>query len=178
MPYPEKILADDEHVVERLHPHWITLVPAALWFLLLCAATGVGLALAPHRGTARTVTLDAILGVAVLLFCWRSLLPWLRWRSTHYILTTHRILIRRGVVRHTGRDIALQRVNDVGFSQSLWDRFVRAGTLIIESAGEQGQQTLTNVPRSDRQQQTINRLIEQDADRRARLAYGGQRYGA
>ena len=30
MAYPEKILADDEKVVEHLHPHWITLVPATL----------------------------------------------------------------------------------------------------------------------------------------------------
>ena len=33
MSYPEKILADDEQVVEHLHPHWITLVPATLWFI-------------------------------------------------------------------------------------------------------------------------------------------------
>ena len=82
-------------------------------------------------------------------------------------------MIRRGVLRHTGRDIALQRINDVGFSQSLWDRVVRAGTLTIESAGEHGQEDLHNIPRSNEMQQTLNRLIEQDGDRRARMAYGG-----
>ena len=53
MPYPEKILADDEQVVERLHPHWITLVPATLWFIVICAAGGVGIAYAPDKGTGR-----------------------------------------------------------------------------------------------------------------------------
>ena len=77
------------------------------------------------------------------------------------------------MLRHTGRDISLQRINDVGFTQSLWDRIVNAGTLTIESAGEHGQETLHNIPDSDQQQQTINRLIEQDGERRARLAYGG-----
>ena len=43
MAYPEKILADDERVVEHLHPHWITLVPATLWFVVICAAAGFGL---------------------------------------------------------------------------------------------------------------------------------------
>ena len=50
---------------------------------------------------------------------------------------------------------------------------MRAGTLTIESAGEQGQEELRNIPRSNDMQQTLNRLIEQDGDRRARMAYGG-----
>ena len=46
MAYPEKILADDERVVEHLHPHWITLVPATLWFIVICAAGGFSIKLA------------------------------------------------------------------------------------------------------------------------------------
>ena len=92
------------------------------------------------------------------------------------MFTSHRVLIRRGILRRTGRDIALQRINDVGFSQSLWDRMVRAGTLTIESAGENGQEELKNIPRSDQQQQLLNRLIEEDHDRRAR-SYGGMQQG-
>jgi uncharacterized membrane protein YdbT with pleckstrin-like domain len=88
------------------------------------------------------------------------------------VFTSHRVLIRRGVFTHKGRDISLQRINDVGFEQTLWDRIVGAGTLTIESAGEQGQETLTDIPNSDEMQQTLNRLIEEDGDRRARQAYG------
>ena len=87
--------------------------------------------------------------------------------------TTHRVLIRRGVLTHVGRDIALQRISDVGFRQSLWDRMVGAGTLTIESAGENGEEKLANLPHSDRVQQTVNRLIEEDHDRRARQSYRG-----
>ncbi|HKC29850.1 MAG TPA: PH domain-containing protein [Jatrophihabitans sp.] len=176
MPYPEKILADDEQVVERLHPHWITLVPATFWFLVICALAGLGIGFAPSHGTTRTVVIVAVIVVGFVLLCWLSFGPWIRWRTTHYIFTTHRVLIRRGVLRHTGRDISLQRINDVAFTQSLWDRMVRAGTLTIESAGEHGQEELSDVPRSDQMQQALNRLIEQDGDRRARQAYGGQGY--
>jgi uncharacterized membrane protein YdbT with pleckstrin-like domain len=175
--YPEKLLADDESVVEHLHPHWITLVPATLWFVLICAAAGAGVYYAPDNGTGRTAVLIAITVVGFVLLCWLSFAPWIRWRTTHYVFTTHRVLIRRGVFTHTGRDISLQRVNDVGFTQSLWDRMVGAGTLTIESAGEQGQERLTDVPHSDQMQQTLNRLIEQDGERRARLAYGGAQQG-
>ena len=174
MAYPEKILADDEKVVAHLHPHWITLVPATLWFIAICVAAGAGIGwLAPDHGTSRTVVIALIVVVGFILLCWLAFAPWIRWRTTHYVFTSHRVLIRTGVFKHTGRDIALQRINDVGFSQSLWDRIVKAGTLTIESAGEHGQQNLHNVPRSDTMQQTLNRLIEQDGERRARLNYGG-----
>ncbi|MDT4932152.1 MAG: hypothetical protein QOK11_44 [Pseudonocardiales bacterium] len=178
MPYPDKVLADDEQVVEHLHPHWITLVPATLWFIAICAAAGLGIGYAPSNGTTHTVFIIVIVVVGVILLNWLTFAPWIRWRTTHYVFTTHRVLIRRGVLKHVGRDIALQRINDVAFSQSLWDRIVKAGTLTIESAGEHGQQDLHNVPRSDQMQQTLNRLIEQDHDRRARM-YGspGQGFG-
>lgn len=173
MAYPEKLLGEDEKVVEHLHPSWITLVPATLWFLVLCAAAGFGIGFAPSSGTTHKAFIIAVIVVAFLLLCWLTFAPWIRWRTTHYVFTTHRVLIRRGVLRRTGRDISMQRISDVAFSQSLWDRMVRAGTLTIESAGEQGQEVLTNLPRSDDMQQLLNRLIEQDNDRRARQAYGG-----
>jgi uncharacterized membrane protein YdbT with pleckstrin-like domain len=171
--YPDKILANDEKVVEHLHPSWITLVPATLWFIVICAAGGAGIAYAPDHGTGRTIVIIAIIVVGLLLLCWLSFAPWIQWRTTHYVFTTHRVLIRRGVLKRTGRDIALQRISDVSFSQSLWDRLVRAGSVTIESAGEQGQEVLTNIPRSDDVQQMINRLIEEDGGRRQRQAYGG-----
>jgi uncharacterized membrane protein YdbT with pleckstrin-like domain len=174
--YPEKVLANDERVVEHLHPHWITLVPATLWFLVICAAAGFGLTEIYNNmdgGTGRTVLVLIVVAVAVVLLCWLSFAPWIRWRTSHYVFTSHRVLIRRGVFTHTGRDISLQRISDVGFTQTLWDRLVRAGTLTIESAGEHGQETLTDVPNSEAMQQTLNRLIEEDADRRARAVYGG-----
>jgi uncharacterized membrane protein YdbT with pleckstrin-like domain len=170
MSYPEKLLADDERVVEHLHQHWIVLVVPTLWFLLLCAATGAAIAFKPD-GTTGNVFVYGVAAVAFLLFCWLCVGPWLSWRTTHYVITTHRILIRRGILHHTGRDITLGRISDVAFVRTLWDRMVNAGTLTIESAGEHGQETLKDVPHSDLVQQTINRLIEEDQDRRARDAW-------
>jgi membrane protein YdbS with pleckstrin-like domain len=166
--YPEKLLAPEEQVVEHLHPHWITLVPATLWFLVICAAGGFAIAFLPS-GSAHSILLIVVLVVGIALLSWLSFAPWLRWRTTHYVMTTHRVLIRSGVLHHKGRDIPLQRINDVGFQQTLWDRIVRAGSLTIESAGEHGQETLRDIPNSERVQQSLNHLIEQDSDRRSRL---------
>lgn len=168
MPYPESLLADDEEVVEHLHPHWLTLLPAVFWFLLLCALTGGSIAFLPSSDN-RTVhdsLLLAVVVLALLLICWLTLAPLIRWRSTHYVFTTHRVLIRRGVFRHTGRDITLGRISDVAYEQSLLDRIFASGTLFIESSGERGQETLVNLPRANEMQQTLNRLVEKDAIRR------------
>ena len=165
MAFPDKLLTRDEEIVEHLHPHWITLVPATRWLVVIFVASGVGIAFAPD-GNAQKPVILLIIVAALALLCWLTFAPWIRWRTTHYVVTTQRVLIRRGVLRHTGRDIGLARINDVGFVLTLWDRMVGAGTLTIESAGEQGQQRLVNVPHAQRVQQTLNHLIEAEADRR------------
>lgn len=170
MAFPDKLLVKDEQIVEHLHPHWITLVPATLWLVVICVASGVGMAFAPN-GSAHVAVILVIIVAALVLLSWLTFAPWIRWRSTHYVITTQRVLIRRGVLRHTGRDIGLSRINDVGFVLTLWDRLVGAGTLTIESAGDLGQEKLVNVPHAERVQQNINHLIDQDSQRHYR---GGQ----
>ncbi|HTZ44827.1 MAG TPA: PH domain-containing protein [Jatrophihabitans sp.] len=166
MPYPEKLLAEDEEIVEHLHPHWLTLLPAICWFLLVCAGTGVALAFLPAGHTAHQALLLAVLVLALLLVLWLTVGPLTRWRSTHYVFTTHRVLIRRGVLKHVGRDIALSRISDVAYEQTLLDRIFAAGTLRIESAGEHGQETLVDLPHANEVQQTLNQLIDHDSERR------------
>jgi len=176
MPYPEKLLGEDEEVVEHLHPHWLTLIPAVIAFIVICVLVGLGVAFLPNSGshhTSHQVLLLVILVVAVLLVLWLTVAPLFRWRATHYVFTNRRVLIRRGVFSHSGRDIALGRISDVAYEQSFADRIFRAGTLHIESAGEHGQETLVNLPRANDVQQTLNRLIEADANRRGQYQPGG-----
>jgi uncharacterized membrane protein YdbT with pleckstrin-like domain len=178
MPYPEKLLAEDEEVVEHLHPHWLTLIPAVIAFIVICVLVGLGVAVLPDSSsnhTAHHALLAVIVVLAVLLLGWLTLAPLIRWRSTHYVFTTRRVLIRRGVLKHVGRDITLGRISDVAFEQSLADRIFRAGTLHIESAGENGQETLVNIPRANEMQQTLNRLIEADTNRRGQYQPGNYR---
>jgi uncharacterized membrane protein YdbT with pleckstrin-like domain len=91
------------------------------------------------------------------------------------VLTTHRLMTRVGILSHTGRDIPLNRINNAMYEQSFFERIVNSGTLVVESAGEDGQQVFRNIPNADETQQLINRLVEGDHDRRSRNAAATRR---
>jgi len=167
MPYPDKLLADDEEVVRHLHPHWLTVFWPVIWLLLIVGAASFGAALVPDGQQQGTFRL-AVVVLALVLLLVLVAVPLLRWRTTHYVVTTHRLLFRAGVLARHGRDIGLSRITDVSYRQSLWDRLINSGTLTIESAGESGATVLTAIPDSEGVQQLLNHMIEEDADRRAR----------
>jgi uncharacterized membrane protein YdbT with pleckstrin-like domain len=166
MAYPDKLLAEDEEVVRHLHPHWLTLFWPVLWFLLIVGGASFGTALIP-AGRQQGVFRMLVLALAVVLLLVVVLVPVLRWRTTHYVITTHRLLFREGILSRRGRDIGLSRITDVSYRQTLWERIIDSGTLTIESAGEGGATVLKRIPDSEGVQQLLNHMIEEDADRRA-----------
>jgi uncharacterized membrane protein YdbT with pleckstrin-like domain len=178
MPYPDKLLAEDEEVVRHIHPHWLTLFWPVVRFLVIVGGASFGMAVIPV-GRQQGVLRLLILAVALVLLLTVVLVPVLRWRTTHYVITTHRLLFREGIMARRGRDIGLSRITDVSYRQSLWDRIINSGTLTIESAGESGSTVLKQIPDSEGVQQLLNLMIEEDADRRAQesAGYVGEYYG-
>ena len=178
MPYPDRLLAEDEEVVRHLHPHWLTLFWPVVWFLVVVGGASFGMAVVP-AGRQQGVVRMVVLAVALVLLLTVVLVPVLRWKTTHYVITTHRLLFREGILSRHGRDIGLSRITDVSYRQSLWDRIINSGTLTIESAGESGATVLKQIPDSEGMQQLLNLMVEEDADRRAQESAGylGDSYG-
>jgi uncharacterized membrane protein YdbT with pleckstrin-like domain len=164
--YPDKLLAEDEEIVRHLHPHWLTVFWPVVWFLLIVGAASFGAALIPAGQQQGLLRLGVIV-VAVLALIALVAVPVLRWRTTHYVITTHRLLFREGILARRGRDIGLSRITDVSYHQSVFERLINSGTLTIESAGDSGATVLRHIPDSDGVQQLLNHMIEEDADRRA-----------
>ena len=137
MGYPEDALARDEELLLHRHPHWKMLFVPALTFILSTAVAGflVGVVL-NQEGTTRLVLLGLVVAVWLAVIAWRCIPPLLRWRSTHFIVTDRRVLIRHGVLTHTGIDIPMNRISSVQFRHGLFDRMLGTGTLIIGSASE------------------------------------------
>ncbi|MGY1741945.1 MULTISPECIES: PH domain-containing protein [unclassified Blastococcus] len=183
MGYPDKLLARDEEVVRHLHPHWLTVFWPVVGFLVIVGAASFGAALVPSDSERAGLYRLLIAGAALVLLLVLVLVPLLRWRTTHYVITSHRLLFREGILARKGRDIGLSRITDVSYSQNIWERLIQSGTITIESAGDSGATVLRQIPDSDGVQQLINHMIEEDADRRGRENAGylrgdDQAYGA
>ena len=71
-----------------------------------------------------------------------------------------------GVFNRQGHDMPLTRLNDVSFQHTFWERLLGCGTLVVESAGERGQLTLTDIPKVELVQRTLYRLSDEVRGRR------------
>lgn len=165
MGFPENVLAKGEKVERDLHPHWLTVVVPTIFGLLLAAACIAVVGVTPDDETGNRIQWVAV-AVFVLVAVPAVFVPYLRWRTTHYVITSHRVMVRRGILTKNGKDITLSKITDVSFQQTVVDRIIGAGSLHIESAGDSPDENLTNIPRSNEVQQLINRLIDEDDLRR------------
>jgi uncharacterized membrane protein YdbT with pleckstrin-like domain len=170
MPYPKKLLNDYETVALDLHPHW--------WFYtkaLLGVAASVIFAivvLIVADGTLQTVLMwVAFAGIAVSLV-W-LVRRYAIWSTTNFVVTSDRVIYRSGVIRKSGIEIPLERVNNVSSSQSAFERMLGAGDLLIESGGESGQQRFTDIKNPSRVQNLIHAQREANNTR----MYGGDQRG-
>jgi uncharacterized membrane protein YdbT with pleckstrin-like domain len=160
VPFPRKLLNDDEQIVLDLHPHWWFFAPP---LLALIAALIVGiLALANDVHTAIQIPVGLIVLALLVWFGWR----YLRWITTNFVVTTDRLIYRHGVLSKHGIEIPLDRVNTVFFRQSVFERLVGAGDLVIESASETGRQRFSNVRKPSAVQNEIYRQIEANENRK------------
>ncbi len=152
MPFPRRLLNDGEAIVLDLRPHWWVLVGSGLLLVLSLALAVVVDTVVP--GAAHDPVLIASL-VLVLLALGRFVRRYVRWATTNMVLTTQRLIVRAGVLTKIGREIPLERINDLTYRQRLFERLIGAGDVRIESAGERGQETMRMVPRPTRVQQAI-----------------------
>ena len=141
------------------------MIAPAFWTVVAAAAVIAGSIFLPSA-SAGNVLLVVIGAAALALFLWLAFWPFVVWRSTHFVFTNERVLLREGVFNRQQRDIPLTRVNDVSSSQSLLDRLLGCGKLTVESAGERGQSVLEEIPRVVQVQKVVYELVEADHDRR------------
>jgi uncharacterized membrane protein YdbT with pleckstrin-like domain len=160
----ESSLTAEEQPVLLLHPHWKTLIRPILVAVLVVAIALVAEVLIPG-GSAAVAARGAVGAVAVLVLMVWLIVPFLRWRTTTYELTTRRLRTRYGIVTRRGRDIPLTRINDVSFEKGVLDRLLGAGRLVVESAGEHGQIVLRDIPHVEYVQATLFRLVEDEQRR-------------
>lgn len=153
MPWPEDALTDDEVIITSFRPHWKLLFVPALWFVGLSIAM---ILVAVYLDLLQWV-LVAALAVFLVIFVVR---PLVNWWTTHYVLTSERLITRSGLVAKSGVEIPLERITNVNFNQTFFERMLGAGDLLIESAGAQGQSRFRDIPHPDTFQTVLYKARE------------------
>jgi uncharacterized membrane protein YdbT with pleckstrin-like domain len=161
VPFSSKLLNEGEGLVLDLHPHWMFFVKSALAFV---AAVVVGVLVLTWDDSPSFLGLPAgaLIMIALVWLGW----TYLKWATTNFVITTDRLIYRHGVLSKHGIEIPLERVNTVFFSQSIFERMVGSGDLVIESAGELGRQDFNNVRKPSAVQNEIYRQMEANENRK------------
>lgn len=113
----------------------------------MLAAVGVWVALFVYRndtGFADIWTVLVWLAFVVVITGW-LVYPILKWYFTHFILTDRRLILNSGILNKKSKIIPLDQINDISGSQNVWERIFGYGDIVIESAGEFGQEPFTNI---------------------------------
>jgi membrane protein YdbS with pleckstrin-like domain len=156
MPFPKRLILEGETVALDLRPHWWFFAGPLFAGIPVLALLVVAL---KQNGDVERLLLYLTAAVALAWAFWLGG-RLIRWQTTHFVVTSERLVFRSGILAKHSRDIPLEKVNDLASSQSFFERMIGAGDLLIESAGERGLQTFSDIARPNAVQQEIYRQME------------------
>jgi hypothetical protein len=129
VPYPDRVLLEDEEVLSHFHPHWRTVVRPVVCLLAVVGGASYCAAAVP-AGPRQDLFRLVVLGLAVVLLLWLV------------------------------RDIAYARISEVAFRQTLVERLLRSGTVVVHQFGDPEPVVLRHVPGSERVQRLLQHLVD------------------
>ena len=149
-------LLPGERILVSSCRHWVVL-------LRPFAATIVGgivlLVILNLLPLASELRLFLMLGVLLAAILAVNLYYW-AWRAHEYVLTDQRVILNEGIVSKFSRSISIDRIQDLTTFQGLWGRTWGFGDIELESAGREGAELLSTVPRPQQLRNAIFAQIE------------------
>ena len=156
-----------EELVLDLHPHW--------WFFAKSAAV-----LAVVFVLSVLVQLNdwpdflkMIAGAGLLVTLVWFVQRYIAWVSTHFVLTSDRVIFRSGIIAKKGIEIPLERINTIFFHQRIFERMLGLGDLDIESASKDGAQRFDDIKNPSAVQNEIYQQMERNSNKQADRISGG-----
>ena len=163
MGFPKRLLGENEELVLDIRPHWIALVAPALITILLVVLETLILANIPAGWP--DVLPWILVGAGLLFFLAVPARSIVTWATSHFVVTSERVIHRSGWLSRRSMEMQLERINDVRFEQSVFERIVGAGDLIIESGGEYGQNHFSDIRKPEEVQKLIYEMSEAEEAR-------------
>ncbi len=136
---------EEEEPVFTLRP---TMFYVIAWYIIaaivwIAAAAGTGIA--NSQGLIDGgVALWIMIGAGLLVFAIPVYKHILRRREV-YTLTNHKLEMRYGIISKTVRNIPLRNIQDVTVTSSVWQRFLKLGDIVINSASDMGRIHLNEI---------------------------------
>lgn len=165
MPYPENELHATEELVLDLHPHW--------WFF---AKSVAGLAVSVILAVVVLAQGWSWANVPIALLVFGTLVwfvqRYIAWVSTHFVLTSDRVIFRSGIISKHGIEIPLERINTIFFHQRIFERILGLGDLEIESASKDGAQRFEDIHNPSGVQNEIYQQMEANEIKNAQRISG------
>lgn len=174
MAFPRRLLIEGEELVMDLRPHWIALVGPAFVAVLVVVGWILALVYAPDDGASRTAVVWGALAVGVLILLWYPVRAFVAWATSNFAVTSDRVIHREGFLAKHTMEIPLEAINDVRFQQSIFERIVGAGDLVIQSASEFGRNVFANI----RNPELVQRTIYEQGERNTERMYQGRSSGS
>jgi membrane protein YdbS with pleckstrin-like domain len=129
--------ADQDQVIFSITPAFYEVLPSYLAAAVLSLIVTAGVAYA--RGS---------LGIALIaaaIFFMRPIFRHMRLRRTVYTLTATKLEIRTGILSKDAKNIPLRHIDNVEVSETLKERLIGVGDVLIDSAALDTKMVLNNV---------------------------------
>src|SRR5450631_856865 len=139
MGYAEKYLAPGETILFRAHYHWVVYRTGLLLFLL-SALVGAAAFYAHRTNPASGVARPTFILALVFLLLAGAALLWRRIRvaADVFVVTNHRVIRKVGLLAREIQQAPLDKIQDITIEQGLLARLLDYGTVILETAAENG----------------------------------------
>ena len=156
-----KHFTNDEVLVLDLHPHWWRFVKPVVRIVATLAA----LANTHHIPYEFLRNLALIVAQVLSVLAVLNLaLQTLKWYRTHFVLTSQRVIFQTGVIARKRVEISLHKINLINFHQSVFERLINAGDIVIESGAEDGMETFSDVRDPQSVQAYIHEWVRRNMD--------------
>ncbi len=116
-----------ESVIYEGHPSWRAIMGFYLKGILIAAAVGIVVKLIDSTGLG-LLAFAAIVAITILA-------GFVKRVATVYTITDRRLNIKRGIVARKVQETRLQRVQNVNYTQSVYERLMQIGNVDFDTAG-------------------------------------------